>query len=97
MYYTYVLLCSNNEDKNSHEFYIGFTEDLKNRLTEHKNAEVKTTSKFDKIILVYYESCLNKTDARKRELQLKTGFGRGYINKRLDTYLKDLNAGLVQW
>ncbi|MDP2933590.1 MAG: GIY-YIG nuclease family protein [bacterium] len=34
MYYTYVLFCSKNGKVNS-EFYVGSTEDLKNRLAEH--------------------------------------------------------------
>ena len=92
MYYTYALLCIDSRRKRQ-EFYIGYTEDLRKRLTEHKNGEIKTTKSFDIINLVYYEMCLNKTDARKRELQLKTGFGMGYINRRLENYLK--NARMV--
>ena len=88
MSYTYVLLCIDTKLGRKH-FYIGSTEDLKNRVTEHKAGEVKTTKSFDKISLVYYEACLNKTDARKRELQLKTGFGRGYLKRRLGNYLAD--------
>jgi len=88
MYYTYVLLCKNlKNDKWC--FYTGMTDNLKRRLYQHKTKDVKTTKKFDDVKLVYCEICLNKTDARKRELQLKTGFGRGYIKKRLENYLKD--------
>ncbi|MBI4008757.1 hypothetical protein HY357_00835 [Candidatus Roizmanbacteria bacterium] len=54
----------------------------------HLKKEIFTTSKYSKIELVYFEGCLNKTDARKRELQLKTGFGRGYLKKRLAEYLR---------
>ncbi len=88
MYYTYILLCT-DLGRNRKHFYIGSTDNLKERLNRHKKGDIKTTKSFDKIELVYYEACLNKTDARKRELQLKTGFGRGYINKRLENYLKD--------
>lgn len=87
MYFTYVLLCSNSAN-GKEEFYTGSAGVLANRLEDHLTHSVKTTKKFDKIELVYYEACLNKTDARKRELQLKTGFGRGYIKKRIDNYLK---------
>ncbi|MBI1971552.1 MAG: GIY-YIG nuclease family protein [Candidatus Wildermuthbacteria bacterium] len=86
MYYTYVLLCR-DFIRNRSEFYIGSSEDLKNRVQEHRLGEVKTTKSFDEITLVYYEACLDKTDARKRELQLKTGFGRGYLKRRLESYL----------
>ena len=86
MYYTYVLKCV---DTKRDVLYIGYTEDLKNRINEHQNGEVKTTKSFDSVNLIYYESCLNKTDARKRELQLKTGFGRGYLKRRLENYMRD--------
>ncbi len=89
MYYTYVLLCKDSK-RNREKVYIGSTSDLKKRLIKHKTKTIKTTKSFDKIKLVYYESCLNKTDARKRELQLKTGFGRGYIKRRLESYLKEM-------
>lgn len=82
MYYTYVLLCSNLTNK-TEEFYTGSADVLSNRLEDHLTHSVKTTKKFDKIELVYYEACLNKSDARKREMQLKTGFGRGYIKREL--------------
>lgn len=94
MFYVYVLLCIDSK-RGRQKFYIGSTNYLKNRYREHQNGEIKTTKSFDKIILVYYEACLNKTDARKRELQLKTGFGRGYLNRRLESYLKIVNAELV--
>jgi len=37
--------------------------------------------------LIYYEACLSKKDAQNRERQLKTGFGRGYLRRRLKDYL----------
>lgn len=88
MYYTYVLLCSDIKS-GVKKFYTGLTANLDQRLPSHKTKNVKTTKGFDKIELVYYEACLNKIDARKRELQLKTGFGRGYIKRRLGNYLKE--------
>ena len=87
MNYTYVLLCIDTQRKRR-KFYIGSTDDLSRRLIAHLSKNVKTTKSFDKIELVYYEVCFNKTDARKRELKLKTGFGRGYINHRIEEYLK---------
>lgn len=62
--------------------------DLKNRISEHKTGEVKTTKSFSDVKLIYYEACLSKKDCRKRELQLKTGFGRGYLQRRLEDYLR---------
>lgn len=85
-YYTYVLLCTNKSKENC--FYIGYTKNIQERFQRHLNKEVRTTKKFDSLKLIYLESCLNKTDARKRELQLKTDFGRGYIKKRNQNFLK---------
>lgn len=85
MYYTYVLSCKSGEDE---RLYVGTTSDLKQRLILHRSGNVNFTKKFDKLKLIYCEVCLDKTDAGKRELQLKTGFGRGYIKRRLENYLK---------
>lgn len=88
MYYTYVLLCKNKDEKP--DMYIGSTGDLRKRISRHKMKGVDTTKKFDTIELIYYEACLSKRDARKRELQLKTGFGRGYLKRRLESYFAEL-------
>lgn len=88
MFYTYVLQCESSKIKNK-IFYVGSSDNLRQRISSHKNKRVATTKSFDKIELVYYEACLNKTDAIQRENQLKTGFGRGYVKRRLKNYLKD--------
>lgn len=85
MFYTYVLQC---QSKDISAYYVGYCSDLRLRLDQHRQKQVKTTQGYDKITLVYYEACLNKTDARKRELQLKTGFGRGYLKKRIAEYIQ---------
>ena len=88
MYYTYVLLCKGkNKDP---DLYIGSTSDLRKRIVKHKAKDVNTTKKFDTVTLVYYEACLIKKDALKRELQLKTGFGRWYLKRRLENNFAEL-------
>lgn len=88
IWYTYTLY---NKDLN--KFYIGFTNNLKRRLKEHRCKKTHTTSRMTGWKLVYYEACLSKRDAQKREKQLKTGFGRGYLKRRLVSYF----AGVAQW
>jgi putative endonuclease len=88
MYFTYVLRCIDLKT-NIVEFYTGYSKSLPDRLDDHKSKSVTTTKSFDTVELVYYEACLNKYDAMKREIQLKSGFGRGYIKRRLENYLKD--------
>ena len=77
---------------NSVQFYTGSTTDLKARLLNYKSKNTRSTKRFDKIDLVYFEGCFNKTDALRREIQLKTGFGRGYLKRRLENYLKTVRV-----
>ena len=42
------------------------------------------------VILIYYETCVNKYDALKREKYLKTGMGKRFIMNRLKNHLRDL-------
>lgn len=85
MFYTYVLQKRQN-DKIS--FYTGYTSNISERLNQHSSGGTKSTKNADELKLVYYEACLTEKDARVRELQLKTGFGRGYLKRRLENYLK---------
>ena len=82
MYYVYVLY-SRTFDK----FYIGFSEDLPHRLFEHQQHKVWTTMRMRDLELAYYEVSRTKKDAIRREQQLKTGFGRAYLRRRLGDYL----------
>ena len=91
LYFTYVLRCVDTK-LNSVQFYTGSTTDLKARMLNHKSKNTRSTKRFDKIDLVYFEGCLNKTDSLKREVQLKTGFGRGYLKRRLENYLKTVRV-----
>ena len=78
MFYTYVL-----KSKKDNELYIGFSSDLKNRLTEHNKGLVEATKNRRPFEIVYYEACLNEKKAIAREKVLKTGFGRLYLKKRI--------------
>lgn len=78
MYYTYVL-----KSKKDHQFYIGWTDDLIERVKRHNKGLVQSTKDRLPMEIVYYESCLIKEKAIKREKQLKTGFGRKYLKNRI--------------
>jgi putative endonuclease len=77
-YYTYVL-----ESESDGSWYIGFTSNLRDRLERHNKGYVKSTSGKLPWKLIYFEGCLNRKLAIKREKQLKTGFGRAYLKRRL--------------
>jgi putative endonuclease len=78
MYYTYVL--RSLKDK---ELYVGWTDDLLKRFKRHNKGLVESTKLRIPFKLVYYEACWNKDKAILREQQLKTGFGRAYLKRRI--------------
>lgn len=81
MYYTYVL-----ESINHPELYIGYTQDLKNRLIEHNKGLNQSTKRYLPWKLIYYEACLNQDDAKRREGYMKTSQGRRLVKLRLKEY-----------
>jgi len=78
MYYTYIL-----KSIDYNKFYIGSTENLKNRLNDHNNGKSKFTKPYLPWKVIYYEAHINRTLARKAELFYKTGQGRRQLKKKL--------------
>ena len=74
MYYVYILKSESNG-----ELYKGCTADLKRRVKEHNSGNSAFTKNNGPWKLVYYEAFLNKEDARREELFLKSGKGKGRI------------------
>lgn len=62
------------------------------RVKFHQEGKVEATKNRRPLILVYYEACLNEKSAIEREKQLKTGFGRKYLNKRIADVAKLVDA-----
>lgn len=69
------------------KFYVGFTKDLKQRFDKHQKGLVDSTKDRRPLKLVYYEACLSRSDATKREKYFKTYHGRMFIKRRLESYL----------
>lgn len=78
MFYTYVL-----RSKKDNKLYIGFCSDLRQRLAEHNKGEVPSTKSRQPMEIVYYEACLDKEKAIKREKYFKSGFGRNFLKNRI--------------
>ena len=78
MYYVYLL-----QDENQKR-YIGYSSNLKRRLSEHKNKKVYTTKRMLNPKIIYYEGYLDEESAKTREKKLKQ-FGSSYhgLIKRL--------------
>ena len=66
IYYTYILKCDDGTK------YYGHTNSLSNRLKEHQKGRIHSTKK-KQPELVYYEEFDSRSDAFKREMQLKNG------------------------
>jgi len=80
MWYLYILLC----DKKT--FYVGISNDLENRLKQHRDKQSFFTKKFSELEIIYQEKYENKTEAVKREKQLK-GWSRVKKQRLIDGLL----------
>jgi putative endonuclease len=80
-YYIYVL-----ESLKDGKRYIGYTNDLKKRFEEHNSGKNFSTKPRIPFKLIYYEACLEKEDAKRREKFFKQTKGRESITKRLKKY-----------
>jgi len=81
-WYVYVL-----RSLTDHQFYVGLTNDLPARLQTHNSGLVTSTRKRTPLELVYWEGCLNASDAAQREKYLKSAWGKRYIKGRVRRYL----------
>ena len=77
MFYVYVLRSRKDE-----KLYIGYTGDLRRRLTEHNNGENRATKSRIPLDLVYYEAYVSQADAKVREQRLKSSAGANTALKR---------------
>jgi len=84
-YYIYILFSL--KDKS---LYIGYSENLKNRIEEHRKGGVNSTKDRRPLILIHYEAFSDKKDAKARERFLKSGFGRSQFKKAMQNTLKEL-------
>jgi len=82
MYYTYVL-----QSEREVKFYTGFTQDLKLRFEQHNKGLAESTKDRRPLQLIYYQACIDKDDATKREKHLKTYRGKMFLKSRLKSYL----------
>lgn len=82
VFYTYIL--QSVKDK---KFYTGFTKNLKLRFEQHNKGIVESTKDRRPFNLIYYEACLGKDDAIRREKYFKTYHGKMFLKRRLKSYL----------
>lgn len=86
-FYVYVL-----ESKKDGKRYIGYTNNLKKRIEEHKKGQSFSTKPRLPFKLIYFEGCLDQNDAKRREGYLKTVQGRRFLGLRLIQYQRQEKA-----
>ncbi len=80
MFYVYIL-----KSINSNHYYIGHTSDLQKRLVEHNAGLVKSTKRYLPWKIAYTESFNTKSEAYKRELQIKSYKSGNAFKKLVNT------------
>lgn len=83
MFYVYILF-----SKKDSQLYSGYTSDLRKRINLHKSGKIRSTSHRGELQLIYYEACLNKYDALRREKYMKSGPGKRFIKSRLKNWYR---------
>ena len=84
MFYVYLLHSAKDNG-----FYIGYSTDLKRRLSEHRRGASFATKSRGPWKLIYYEAYTEREDAEGRERFLKSGAGRRFLRAQLRHYLID--------
>ncbi|MEK7583818.1 MAG: GIY-YIG nuclease family protein [Patescibacteria group bacterium] len=91
MYFVYILFSLKDR-----RLYIGFTSNLKKRLLEHTQGEVRSTQNRRPLKLVYYEAYHDRVDAQRREKYLKGGNGRASLKIQLQTCFSTLGYRYIK-
>jgi putative endonuclease len=69
--------------------YIGSTDDLRKRFQEHNSGKTTSTKAYKPFKLIYYEAYQDKSDAKKREIELKShGQKKEILQKQIENSLK---------
>jgi putative endonuclease len=63
--------------------YVGLTDNIERRLSEHNNGYNKTTKPYTPFRLIVTESFPTRIEARAREKYLKSGIGKEYLKNKL--------------
>jgi len=79
MYYVYIL-----ESEGQGKYYIGSTRDLGSRIKAHNAGKIRSTKAFFPYRVVYKEEFATYTEARKKELLIKSKKSREFIKNLID-------------
>ncbi|WP_424289560.1 GIY-YIG nuclease family protein [Daejeonella sp.] len=76
MFFTYIL-----QSQKSKKFYTGHTECIEKRLLRHNGGKVTATRNKGPWVLVYWENFETRSEANRREFEIKSMKSRFYIEK----------------
>jgi len=79
MYYVYSLKCKDG-------YYVGCTNDLKDRVNRHQKGQIPATADRLPVELDFYFAIKDKYKAFELEKYLKSGSGRAFIKKHLANF-----------
>ena len=82
MFYVYVL-----KSKKDKKLYTGSTNNLQERLTRHNKGLVGVTRNRRPLELIYFEASISRKDSMRREIYLKSAWGKRYIKNRLKDFI----------
>ncbi len=86
-YYVYVL-----QSEMDGLFYIGFSRDVHQRLTEHNAGKNVSTKHRKPFKLIFFEAYLYKSDALRREAYFKTAKGKTTLKMMVKDYMSKQNS-----
>lgn len=89
MHYVYIIRSQKN-----HQFYIGSTKDVRDRIKQHERSETKSLKNKGPFEIVCIEEFVTKTEALKREKQIKRYKG-GRAFKKLIAKTSGTSLSLV--
>jgi putative endonuclease len=78
MWYVYVLRSARDK-----QLYIGSTDDISRRLSQHNSGEIDATKDRVPLILEAFVAVKDQSKAGKLESYFKSGSGRAILNKRI--------------
>ena len=74
MYYVYAI-----KSTARNYIYVGLTDNLKRRVTQHQRGYEKTTKPYRPFTLLYHEVFETRAEARHREKYLKSAAGKRFL------------------
>jgi len=79
MYFTYAI-----DSKSRNYLYVGISNNVERRLTEHNSGRNKTTKPYKPFKLIYTKEFVTRAEARAHEKYLKSGSGKEFLKTLRD-------------